>query len=234
MEFQQPEQIPYLNAVVWGAPGEGKTVLISTMPGKGVILDCEGGLLSIRDKVGGRISAVKVTSFDTLREVFKELKQGGTGFEWVAIDSLTEAGKLCMDKVMHDQKDKDVPAMRDYLVCIEDMRKLIRAFRDLPMHVMFTALPKDDKDEQYGTIVRKPSLPGKLSDDACGYVDLIFYLHTQEKDGVSTRMLLTQPSERFYAKDRSGKLERFESADMAVVYKKIIGAKPKGKGGKAA
>jgi len=115
-------------------------------------------------------------------------------------------------------------------VNIEEMRKIIRFFRDLPMNVVFICLPKDEHDEQYGTLIRKPSLSGKLPEEVCGYVDEVFYMFTKEEEDKITRHFLTQPTERFVAKDRSGKLAKFESPDISKIHAKIFGkAKTGGK-----
>lgn len=225
MKFEVPTETTVMNALVFGPPGSGKTYSLPTMSGKGVIANAEGGLMGIRDKLGDRVKSVKIETYADLKSLAAELKTTDHGFEWVAIDSLTEVQKLLMDEIMASQTDKDIPAMRDWQMCIEELRRMIRFFRDLPINFIATALPKDDKDEQYGTITRKPLLPGKLADEACGYVDLVLYVLTKDEEGETKRAFLTQPSERYYAKDRSGKLEHFEKPDLGFIYKKIFGQK---------
>jgi len=223
MEFENPTETHFLKGIIYGRPGSGKTVMLPTMVGETLILNVEGGLLSIRDKLTeGTVKSVAVNTAQDIRNVSMELKTEDHTFKTVAIDSLTEVQKLVMVEIMAGQTDKDVPAMRDWYKCTEEMRGMIRFFRDLPMHVFFTCLPREDKDEQYGNIISRPSLSGKLADDACGYVDLVLYLLVKEEEGELNRYCLTQPTDRFYAKDRSGKLDRFESPDLAAMYYKIF------------
>jgi len=72
-----------------------------------------------------------------------------------------------------------------------------------------TALEQEVKDERTGEITVKPSLPGKLADEFCGYFDIVGRLYvTQEQDPetkkvVSRRRLLVQPTGKYVAKDRS-------------------------------
>ena len=53
-------------------------------------------------------------------------------------------------------------------------------------------------------------------------------MFTKEENGELSRYFLTQPTDRYYAKDRSGKLEQLEIPDLTAIYKKIFGSKKKG------
>ena len=233
MEFEKVDESKHLKVLIFGGNGVGKTVASITAPGPVLIADAEAGLLSIRSEIiSGQVKAVKISNVDDLKSLSMELKTTAHGFATVVIDSLSEVQIQVMENVMASQKDKDVPAMRDWYVNTEEMRKIIRFFRDLPMNVIFNCLPKDEHDEQYGTTVRKPSLSGKLPEEVCGYVDEVLYMFTKEEGDKLERYFLTQPNERVYAKDRSGKLERFEPPDISNIYNKIFG-KSVTKGGKA-
>ncbi len=243
MFFETPHLSKIMNVMLFGPSGSGKTYSIKTLLplGKTVAIDAEGGFMSIMDILGkGEFEYVKARSYGDFVNTLKELALGGHDFKNLVIDSGTELQKLYLDFV---GGDKDMPTLQDYGKLANETRKTLRFMRDLPMNLVYITLSKDEKDESTGSIIRKPSLTGKLPDEAMGYVDLTFYLKAQEKDGNIERVFVTQPHERLYAKDRSGKLDRFEPPDFAAIYHKIYGptevaeaaAKPaKGKGGKAA
>src|SRR5690606_7843848 len=90
------------------------------------------------------------------------------------------------------------------------MRKLLRHFRDLPLHVIMTALSQEVKDETDGSITVKPALPGKLADEVSAMLDIVLYLASVEtrENGKTTmiRRALTASTRKFVAKDRSGRL----------------------------
>jgi len=97
----------------------------------------------------------------------------------------------------------------DYGSNTNQMRKLVRAFRDLPMNVIFTALEKEVKDDTTGELYTRPALTDKLSEDVYSYVDIVGYYYTrQNKDDESKldRILQVQPFKNRTAKDRSGRL----------------------------
>jgi hypothetical protein len=200
-----------------------------------VIADIEAGLMSIMDKITtGMVEAVKIDKYQDFTAMMMELKGGKHGYDTLVVDSGTELQKLYLDMV---GGDKDMPSLQDYGKLANETRKSLRFLRDLDMNLIYITLSKDEKDEQFGSIIRKPSLTGKLPEDACGYMDLVLYITTKETDGKLERVAITQPTERLVAKDRSGKLERYEAPDFAAIYNKIFPATEtpaKGKGGRKA
>jgi len=204
---------PYTKFMVYGLPGTGKTVLASTAP-KPLFIDCEAGTMSIKNP---GLDVVRIKKWCEMREVFEYLKSDDKhGHETVVLDSLTEMQKLSMDSILTDGaeskpgKDVEIAELRDWQRSMEQIRKMVRAFRDLPMHVIFTAL-RAETGQDTGEVTYKPSLPGKLSDDVSAAMDIVGYLFVQDMEGengevYSVRRLLAQPKGRYVAKDRSGKL----------------------------
>jgi len=245
MEVKRLTEVsPYLKILVYGKPGVGKTVFASTAP-RPLFVDFEAGTLSI---TGKPIDVVSLTSYIQLYEIYMELYDRETGqlkgnkYDSLVIDSLTEVQKLNMDMVLSSgveakpTKDRDVPELRDYQKSMAQIGRLVRAFRNLPMNIIFTALPVEVRDEKTGIITAiKPSLPGKLSDEVAAYMDIIGYLWVEDVTGENgqtkkMRKLLTQPSEPFYAKDRSpgGKLGTIvEEPTIPKIMEMIYGPKDK-------
>lgn len=142
-------------------------------------------------------------------------------YRTVIIDSLTESQKRSLDRIIDVRNKKkssgsltdDVDfstataTLQDYGVNTQQMRKLIRAFRDLPMNVIMIALETELKDEVSGEVKVSPALTTKLAADVATYVDVIGRLYTQKaKDGKVDRKLLLQPTGKYIAKDRTGTL----------------------------
>jgi hypothetical protein len=240
MNFEAPTKLTRANALVHGMGGAGKTRFsITARPlGNLLHLDIEGGTMSIMEEIStGLIQSMRIEQYAQFVTVMKELKMGGHGFETLVVDSGTELQKLYLDMIV----EKDIPTLQDYGKLSNETRKSLRFLRDLDINLIYICLSKDEKDEQFGSMVRKPSLTGKLPEEAAGYLDLVLYITTKEVDGKLERVAVTQPTERLVAKDRSGKLERYEKPDFALIHGKIFGdvaqakAKPaKDKGGKKA
>jgi hypothetical protein len=87
------------------------------------------------------------------------------------------------------------------------MRKIVRAFRDLPCHVIFTASVATLQEEGQPTKYF-PGFAGKLKTEIPGFVDVVGYL-TAELDpftGVIDRKLQVAGTRRVVAKDRTSNL----------------------------
>jgi phage nucleotide-binding protein len=229
----------YLKFLIYGYPGIGKTVFCATAQKDArakdaLLIDFEGGTLSIADS---DIDVVRVTDFKQFNDVYEFLHSESTKanprYRTVILDSMTEIQKLNMASVIgsamisNPNKDPDRPLIDDWGKSQEQMRKLIRAFRDLKMHVFVTALAQEIKDERDGSITVKPSLPGKLADEVCGMLDIVGYLGMLEKtvegQRVLVRQMLVQPMGKFIAKDRSDRLGQIvENPTVTSVLDKVL------------
>jgi hypothetical protein len=115
--------------------------------------------------------------------------------------------------------------MREWGKNIEQIRKLVRAFRDLPMNCIMTALAQYDKDQKTGIVKGKPSLSGKLANEVAGFLDIVVYMYTKVVDSEIRRLVLSTPTDTQVAKDRSDRLPMvIENPDMQTLYNLITGA----------
>lgn len=203
------------NMIVYGDAGVGKTLGMSIAP-KPLIVNFEGGLLSLNilQESGYAelldIKSITPNSIKELNELFMELKDTEHDRQTVIIDSLTELQKMSMDEILANPKrdnsklDENTPTLQEYGKNTNQLRKLVRLFRDLDMNVIFTCLAKENKDETDGKIKVMPNLTDKLAYDVMGYVDIVAYMFVDDSSG--ERKLLTQPKGKYIAKDRTNKL----------------------------
>lgn len=203
--------------LVYGNAGAGKTSLIPTLPNP-VVLSAEGGLLSIAD---ADVPFVEVSSYDTLMEAYAWLTQSAEakGFDSVALDSISEIAEVVLN---HEKKIAKDPRAA-YGNMQEQMSDLIRAFRDLPeKHVYFTAKCEKATDET-GRLLFAPSMPGNKTGQQLPYFfDEVLALRVEkDADGNAQRGLMCDSDGIWLAKDRSGKLDTWESADLGALIAKI-------------
>lgn len=228
------DQPPRFNMLVYGESGVGKTTLAGSADlvpemRKILVIDIEGGLLSIKNRYPS-VESVRVTSWEKMQEVYNYLYAGGHGYSTVIVDSLTEAQKMSMDRVMrklveeHEERSADVPGIREWNINIEQTRKFVRSFRDLPLNTIFTALPRTDKNERTGASRTKPSLSGKVADEVAAFLDVVAYLYTKEYNGENKRMLLCSATQDTVAKDRTDKLGQvIVDPDMSIIWNAVKG-----------
>lgn len=227
------ERSLYLNMLFYGESGVGKTTLCGSadeVPAMRPVLfvDIEGGTASLRHSYPD-VQTVRVQTWREMQDVYDALYAGEGGFQTVVLDSLTEIQKFNMYSIMTDltQKrpdlDPDVPGMREWGKNLEQMRKYIRAFRDLDMHTIFTALNMVDRDQKTGQTTMQPMLSGKLAKEAAAFLDVVGYYYVKQmgsgEEAEFKRFLLTQKTDSQVAKDRSGKLPMIvEDPTMKTIY----------------
>jgi phage nucleotide-binding protein len=220
--------------LIYGDPGVGKTVLAGSADEvpelrKVLLVDVEGGDMSLESRYPN-VDLVRVTDFAALQDIYNFLNLSrGHGYNTVVLDTLTEMQKLSMDRIMSRVKQEDpdieMPRQRDWGINIDQIRTMVRAFRDLPIHTVFTCHSKEDQDQRTGIRFIKPSLSGKLANEVSGFMDIVVYLYVKEdENGKPVRVLMSHSSEQHVAKDRSDTLPQYlQSPTMAKIYHTIVG-----------
>lgn len=221
--FSVQEAEDFVNLLIYADSGTGKTVLAGSsdaVPEMSPVLfvDGEGGTFSLR-AFYPNCKVVRVKSWREMQELYNALRRGDHPYKTIVLDSLTEFQKFSMNEIMREVVEKDpdrdpeVPSVREWGKSGEQIRRLVRGFRDLPMNVIFTALVLDDKNQKTGKTIYRPSLPGKLAKEIPGYVDLCLYMYkkdipdpNEEGKTLNARLLLSSATEEYVCKDRSNNL----------------------------
>lgn len=210
------EEREYVNILYYGEPGVGKTTALAFMAqmGQVIFVDSESGLKAGPLKRLGvpteNIIPRRTVSYSDMDALHHELKDRLTAdpdsIVGVVLDSLSEIQRKILEQ---DAKNPLELSQRDYGTNTQELRLLIRHFRDLPCHVGFTAHVRRDQDEDDGTVKYGPSLTPAVGGDLLGYVDLVCYLRAlpsasggEEPDVVGA----FRPVGKYRAKDRFGAL----------------------------
>lgn len=206
-----------VNVLIYGDSGIGKTVLAGSASivaemGPVVVVDFEGGTISLKDFYPD-VDVVRVKTIREMQRVYDELYRMKHNYKTVVIDSLTEVQKMFMSEIVKaqyqkdpDKYDEDVPGIYEWGKNTEQIRKLVRAYRDLPMNSIFTALAMETKDKNNVTRT-VPNFSNKLIGEVPGLVDIVLYMYTKKIDkNTYKRLLLTRKTDTTVAKDRTNKL----------------------------
>lgn len=233
---------------IYGPQGAGKTTFAAMAQDhpdmKDVLfLDCEGGLMSVVSR--GDIHYERIRSTGQLEEIFWKVANGDPEyqrFKTFVIDSVTELQAVNIEEVVSESIEKerrrrrqqdidrsiDEPHLKDYGKSTIRLRRILRWYKNLPVNIILTALPKyvypprkegQQEDDRQPTEVR-PDVTDKLGNALMGLVDCVWYLYTEdirdENGNVvgKGRFMLTQDYGPFRAKTRG---QRFAQALGLVV-----------------
>jgi len=203
-----------IKMLVYGAAGAGKTTLIKTLPNP-VILSAEGGLLSL---AGEDIPYIEIGDMQALKEAYTWCLT--CEYDSIALDSISEIAEVVLSAEKKVAKDP----RQAYGAMQDQMADLIRAFRDIPgKHVYFSAKVEKAQDES-GRILYSPSMPGNKTGQQLPYFfDLVLALRVEkDSEGVTQRALQCDSDGIWLAKDRSGRLEDWESPDLGEIIRKMV------------
>lgn len=195
----------------FGPPGHGKTHLLGTAAfdertAPMAILDFEGGVEDVlygMPGYGTDIVVIPCLSWEDMNQGYERLYQNDEGFKSTGIDSLSEthifALMTILDKEGGKRNEPDLIQQGDYGIAMVQIRRFTRMFRDLPLHVFYTAHEKEEVVPREG-LVTMVNLSGKLAKEVPGMMTFSAYLALSEDDeGKTHRLLLLQN----YAKIRT-------------------------------
>ncbi len=218
------------NCLLYGEAGAGKTPFAGTLEScektsPCLFLDVDHGTLSL-DGLVKQPTVYRVTSWADVQKIFAFLKAKQwdnlakvlgpdvpvVEYKSTVIDSGTELANMLLRSIVADDDRNDgVPDQPAYLRTQLRFATMWRGFRDLPLSCVMTAGIKDQKDDVLGIVRFFPEFSPGLLHDLQRHSDLILFMNVALETEGSTkkwvRYLQTQPTQRFVARDRSGKLD---------------------------
>lgn len=222
LKTYRPSEITfYMNALIYGEGGIGKTHLAASAADVPIlspvlIINVEEGAKTLAGAYPDHtdIDIVTPRTFGRVQRIFDDLQdKKGAGYKTVVFDNATEGQKVGIEYIFDgDKQSTDFTDFMDaswkngsWNRSSEQMRKLIRYFRVLPMHKIFLAWRKDyskkETEERWG-----PAFSKSLAGEIPGMFDDVFYYYWANVNNVQTRVLLTQGSTSAVAKNRADRV----------------------------
>jgi hypothetical protein len=150
-------------------------------------------------------------------------------FKTVIIDSLTEINAysnyellgIDQTKVLSGEADEvDVAGWDEFRKNNQRIQMLLRAFRDLPMHILVSCGAQYKQDEMK-KMHWEPAITGQLASQIQGFFDIVGYMVVGKQGEKTEHRMYVQPTGSFAAKNRRSvfKGEFFINANMTMVMK---------------
>lgn len=208
----------YRNWLFYSEPGVGKTVLAGTAPRALILSHDVEGTESAR-AFGSTADEWQIETWADYEDALAYLQEGSgcTDYEWVVSDNLSTLEEHAWARTMGEGRKRNKkrpeykPALGDYPVVWNMMKKHVADFNRLPINVIYTAnamriasfdAETEEEHDQLMPLVGSPKR-GDTAARICASVSLVGLLREVRRDGeVRGRRLYLEGSDFWVAKSR--------------------------------
>ena len=167
-----------MTALLYGAPGMGKTTTIKYFPGKTLVFDVDRTTRVLKGCDGIDICYVdnKDTWEDWQNTLIKLIKHYKGKYDNIVVDNISELERCILSDLGSKGKNNGVPAQADYQYMQFKLVNSLRYMKTMGCNVIWTAWETTDlyTTPEGQTFNRAyPQINGKILNNICGLCDIV-------------------------------------------------------------
>ena len=190
-------------AIVFGAPGSGKTVNSTLVPGKTLLLSSDNSAIVLKHFDRKNLTVKEAKSFKEYIALFDDAT-ADKQYDTVITDCLTDIIDGFIVECRESGKFQDI--RQAYMLAYTKIKALVRRAAHCGTDCIFTCW--EDSEEislPNGEIANRlsPMLPAKIKQQVCGLCNVIAYVTTAvDKDGKKRWFYVTEGGPALMVKDQ--------------------------------
>ena len=190
-------------AIIYGAPGSGKTVNASLVPGKTLLLCSDNSAVVLKNFDRPNLTIKEVASFKEYVDAF-DAATASKKFDTIITDCLTDLIDGYIVQCREANSFNDI--RQAYMAVYTKVKALVRKAAHCGTDCIFTCW--EDSDEitlPSGEIATRltPMLPAKIKQQVCGLCNIVAYVTAaQDNSGTKRWFYVLENSPTLMAKDQ--------------------------------
>lgn len=203
-----PRQAESYGICIYGRGGVGKTSLLATMPGRGLVIDVpqfEGGTY-VLSSASDRIDVYPCERWEDIDAAFWFLSREPHSYRWVAIDSITGMQELAKRKTIGERDisaDPHTISLQEWGKVGRLVSELVFRFRTLKIHTIWIAQERTHRGEDGPGAIGPDLTPSALASLIPSMALMGRMSYEQAGDGSWQRLLRVGPHQDFFTKYRA-------------------------------
>ena len=171
-------------AIIYGAPGSGKTINATRVPGKTLLLSSDNSAMVLNNFDRPNLTVKEAANFKAFVELFEEATSG-EHYDNIIVDCLTDLIDAYIVEIRENGFSGDI--RQYYLAIYTKVKFLVRKAAFCNTNCIFNCW--EDVEQitlESGEFANRvtPMLPAKIKQQVCGLCNIVAYINTaNDKDG---------------------------------------------------
>lgn len=190
-------------AIIYGAPGSGKTINTTRIPGKTLLLSSDNSATVLNNFERKNLTVIEVANFKEFVDKF-EAATTSKQYDNIIIDCLTDLIDAYIVEIRENGFSGDI--RQHYLAIYTKVKFLVRKAAFCATNIIFNCW--EDMEAvtlPSGEVVNRvsPMLPAKIKQQVCGLCNIVAYVTSaNDKQGTRQWYFITEGKPTMMAKDQ--------------------------------